>query len=114
MPADPRYADARLLLAAEQAVDVGAGILRRGRAHIGALIAKGDRDFATDVDLQIETAMKTALGTAAPEIPFLGEEQGAAGAPAAPARWVLDPIDGTVNFANPPWRDRRVHQPSVR
>jgi myo-inositol-1(or 4)-monophosphatase len=93
-----RYRDATLLLAAEQAVDVGAGILRRGRSHIGALIAKGDRDFATDVDLQIETAMKAALGLATPDIPFLGEEEGDRG-PTSGARWVLDPIDGTINFA---------------
>jgi myo-inositol-1(or 4)-monophosphatase len=94
-----RYEDARLLLAAEQAVDVGAEILRRGRSHIGALIAKGDRDFATDVDLQIETAIKAALSSATPDIPFLGEEEGGSGPASTDVRWVLDPIDGTINFA---------------
>jgi myo-inositol-1(or 4)-monophosphatase len=94
----PRQDHVRLLLAAEQAVDVGAGILRRGRSHIGALVAKGDRDFATDVDLQIETAMKQALATTAPGIPFLGEERGGDRSAKRP-RWVLDPIDGTINFA---------------
>jgi myo-inositol-1(or 4)-monophosphatase len=98
MTPDRRRNDAGLLLAAEQAVDIGAGILRRGRSHIGALIDKGDRDFATDVDLQIETAIKTALATATPDIPFLGEEEGG-GEPAGRPRWVLDPIDGTINFA---------------
>src|SRR5690242_13954598 len=87
-----------LLLAAEQAVDLGGGILRRGRMHIGALVAKGDRDFATDVDLQIETAIKMALATATPGIPFLGEEGGGAEHDGPPC-WVLDPIDGTINFA---------------
>ena len=98
MTIDSRGTDAGLLLAAEQAVDVGAGILRRGRSHIGALIAKGDRDFATGVDLQIETAIKTALATATPDIPFLGEEEGGDEHAERP-RWVLDPIDGTINFA---------------
>ena len=98
MTTDPRHDGARLLLAAEQAVDVGAGILRRGRSHIGALIGKGDRDFATDIDLQIETAIKTALATATPGIPFLGEEEGGDDHAERP-RWVLDPIDGTINFA---------------
>ena len=93
-----RTDDARLLIAAEQAVDVGSGILRRGRAHFGALVAKGDRDFATGVDLQIEAAIRTSLETATPDIPFLGEESGGAEPSAAP-RWVLDPIDGTINFA---------------
>jgi len=90
--------DADLLLAAEQAIDVGAGILRRGRSHIGALIEKGDRDFATDVDVQIERAVKTALRAAAPDIAFLGEEEGGGQRDHAPT-WVLDPIDGTINFA---------------
>ena len=89
---------ARLLLAAEHAVDIGARILRQGRAHIGALIGKGDRDFATDVDLQIETEIKASLSEATPEIPFLGEEEDGAQELGA-TRWVLDPIDGTINFA---------------
>jgi myo-inositol-1(or 4)-monophosphatase len=87
-----------LLLAAEHAVDIGAGILRQGRSHIGALIGKGDRDFATDVDLHIETAIRASLAEAAPGIPFLGEEEGGEES-SGEARWVLDPIDGTINFA---------------
>ena len=86
-----------LLLAAERAVDIGAEILRRGCSHIGALIAKGDRDFATSVDVEIESSIKAELASAAPSIPFLGEEGG--GDDTAEALWVLDPIDGTINFA---------------
>jgi len=90
---------ARLLLAATRAVDTGARALRGGRSHIGALIGKGDRDFATDVDLRIESEVRASLAEATPEIPFLGEEEGD-GAELGEARWVLDPIDGTVNFAH--------------
>ena len=88
----------RLLLAAEHAVDTAAHSLRLGRSHIGALIAKGDRDFATNVDVQIETQVRASLARATPEIPFLGEEESADRDLAGP-RWVLDPIDGTINFA---------------
>ncbi len=87
-----------LLLVAEQAVDVGARILRQGRDHIGAVVAKGDRDFATSVDLQIERAIKNSLAQTAPGIPFLGEEGGGV-VDQIRAHWVLDPIDGTINFA---------------
>jgi myo-inositol-1(or 4)-monophosphatase len=87
-----------LMLGVEQAVDVGSRILRQGRSHVGALVAKGDRDFATAVDFQIEEAVKSALREIAPEIPFLGEESGGQ-AIDGNAIWVLDPIDGTVNFA---------------
>jgi len=89
---------ARMLLAAEHAVDLGARTLRQGRSHIGALIGKGDRDFATDVDLRIESEVKASLAQATPEIPFLGEEEEGR-ALLDEARWVLDPIDGTINFA---------------
>ncbi len=90
---------AALVLAAEHAIDLGAQILVQGRSHIGALIAKGDRDFATAVDLRIESAIKGSLAEATPGVAFLGEESGGDHDPAA-ARWVLDPIDGTINFAN--------------
>jgi myo-inositol-1(or 4)-monophosphatase len=86
------------MLGIERAVEIGSRILRQGRSHVGALVAKGDRDFATAVDLQIENAIKAALREIAPEIPFLGEESGGE-AIDGHAIWVLDPIDGTVNFA---------------
>jgi myo-inositol-1(or 4)-monophosphatase len=72
--------------------------MRQGRSHIGALISKGDRDFATDIDLQIESAIRRRLSAAAPGVTFLGEEEGGAGGFERPC-WVLDPIDGTINFA---------------
>jgi myo-inositol-1(or 4)-monophosphatase len=89
---------AALLLAAERAVEIGARILRRGRSHIGALIGKGDRDFATGVDLEIESAIRALLSKATPGIAFLGEELGGETELGQP-KWVLDPIDGTINFA---------------
>ncbi len=87
-----------VLLAAERAVDLGAALLRRGRSHVGSLIPKGERDYATAIDLEIERTVKRALAEASPEIPFLGEEEGGASVDAS-LLWVLDPIDGTVNFS---------------
>ena len=52
-----------LLLSAEHATDIGARIMRLGRSHIGALIDTGDRDFATDVDLQ-----EAVIGLAVPSL----------------------------------------------
>lgn len=91
--------DPALLLAAERAVHSGAELLRRGRVDVGSVVPKGDRDYATQVDLQIEETIRKALEEAAPGVAFLGEEEGKRDATAA-AMWVLDPIDGTVNFAN--------------
>ncbi len=85
-----------LLLVAGGAIDDAARMLRQGRSHLGALIAKGDRDYASRVDYQIEDAIRDRLARGAREIPFLGEERG--GHLHAPLLWVLDPIDGTTNF----------------
>jgi myo-inositol-1(or 4)-monophosphatase len=86
----------QLLLAAGGAVDEAARMLIHGRSHIGGLIAKGDRDYASRVDFRIEDAVRASLGRATHEIPFLGEERG--GHLRAPLLWVLDPVDGTTNF----------------
>ncbi len=89
---------AALLLAAEEAIDAGVRIMRRGRSHIGAVVAKGDRDFATAVDIRIESVIKASLAEETPGIAFLGEEGGGE-IGSGREGWVLDPIDGTVNFA---------------
>lgn len=62
------------------------------------LTAKGDRDYASDVDYEIERDLQTFLGEATPDIGFLGEEEGMFRT--GQRHWALDPIDGTVNFAN--------------
>lgn len=57
---------------------------------------KGDGDFVTAVDLSIERFIRGALKEES-SIPVFGEEQG--GEFDASASWVVDPIDGTTNFA---------------
>ena len=88
-----------LLFAAEHAVDIAAGALTRGRAHVKALIDKGDYGFATVVDVEIERLVRAHLREETPGIPFLGEEEGGAGL-MSEAVWLLDPIDGTANYAD--------------
>ena len=85
-------------LAIQAMMDEAADLLRRGREHMGVVVAKGDRDFATAVDVEIERALRERLTVLTPGVPFLGEEEGGA-RPSIGATWVLDPIDGTVNFA---------------
>jgi myo-inositol-1(or 4)-monophosphatase len=85
-----------LLLIAGGAVDAAARLLVQGRSHLGGLIAKGDRDYASRVDFLIEDSIRDALAAVAHEIPFLGEERG--GHLRAPLLWVLDPVDGTTNL----------------
>jgi myo-inositol-1(or 4)-monophosphatase len=71
----------------------------RGRAHVKALIDKGDYGFATVVDLEVERLVRAHLRGEAPGIPFLGEEEGGEGL-ISESLWLLDPIDGTANYAD--------------
>ena len=86
------------LLEVERAVDEGSRLLREGRGKMDTVIAKGDRDFATALDVEAERLIRSSLQRLAPDIAFLGEERGGP-TPALQPIWVLDPIDGTVNFA---------------
>jgi len=59
---------------------------------------KGVGDFVTTIDLRSERELRRALHGVLPEAGFLGEES----TPADLGRewvWVVDPIDGTSNFA---------------
>lgn len=59
--------------------------------------AKGERDFALAVDLHVEREVKAIL--AASNIPVLGEELAWQGDHQAERFWVVDPVDGTVNYS---------------
>ncbi|MFJ6987577.1 MULTISPECIES: inositol monophosphatase family protein [unclassified Streptomyces] len=60
----------------------------------------GPADIVTDTDVAIETHVRAALRRAFPAYGVDGEEQGVdAGAPTAP-HWVVDPVDGTTNYAH--------------
>ena len=60
-------------------------------------VRKKGNDFATEVDLAIERQVVDAL-TSATGIDVHGEEFGGADVD-SPLVWVLDPIDGTFNYA---------------
>jgi len=57
---------------------------------------KSENDFVTEMDFKSEALIRDMLLSACPEDQFFGEENG--GATSAVGRWVVDPIDGTVNF----------------
>jgi myo-inositol-1(or 4)-monophosphatase len=54
-------------------------------------------DIKLELDLLCQKRIERILRRAFPRIALLGEE-GMAGDPKAEQRWVVDPIDGTVNF----------------
>jgi histidinol-phosphatase len=64
---------------------------------------KADDTPVTDADRAVEEMIRARLAAARPTHAVLGEEGGASGE--AEWRWIIDPIDGTKNFARgvPVW-----------
>jgi len=58
---------------------------------------KSDGSFATEADLASEKLLIDKLGSLLPEAGFIAEESG--GQKAETYNWVIDPLDGTTNFA---------------
>lgn len=56
-------------------------------------------DIKLELDVRCQKLIEKKLHAAFPKIALLGEE-GVAGDESAEYRWVVDPIDGTVNFAH--------------
>jgi len=88
----------KLAVARELAVQAGVMALQR-RPPPGAPSAtlKGAQDWVTEADLAVEQFLAAELARAFPKDGFQGEETGRA-RPGA-CRWVVDPIDGTSNYA---------------
>ncbi|MFN8531940.1 MAG: inositol monophosphatase family protein [Dehalococcoidia bacterium] len=87
------------LIVANNAVDVASSIIKRvqiGNHHVNY---KQDRDPVSQTDLAVENAVSVFLKSQTPDVPFLGEEYGWSGGKDGSLYWVLDPIDGTVNFS---------------
>jgi len=57
------------------------------------------KDLVTETDLAVEALLRERLGRILPEAGFLGEE-GSADLGLAGLKWVVDPVDGTTNFAH--------------
>jgi myo-inositol-1(or 4)-monophosphatase len=90
---DPKRALARAVQAARQA-----GRLMRRNQGVKKKIASQSRfDIKLDLDVRCQKLVEAVLLGAPPGSGVLGEE-GQAGTEETKWRWVVDPIDGTVNF----------------
>lgn len=85
---------ARFDLARRLAREAGARLLAFSRDRL-EVSAKGAQDFVTAADRAVETMIRRAVADAFPGDSVLGEEEGGA---TADRLWVVDPIDGTINF----------------
>ena len=59
---------------------------------------KGPGDFVTNADIRTEEILRDTLDHARPGYGFLMEESGEIIGSEINKRWIIDPIDGTINF----------------
>ncbi len=98
MQSDPMLAVAvRAARRAASVMEDAARDLKRLPSH-----SKDHGDIVTAADMEAENAIVATIRTAFPDHAILGEESGAiAGArDGAGFKWIVDPIDGTANYAH--------------
>jgi len=84
---------------AERVAAAAGRLLREAYGRVAAR-EKGPGDLVTDADLASQRLIAEELHRAFPEHTLLAEEEGVSADPARAWRWIVDPLDGTINFAH--------------
>ncbi|MFE4667332.1 inositol monophosphatase family protein [Streptomyces sp. NPDC056716] len=94
---DPLHTE--LLTLAQRAATRAGALLRDGRpADLAVAATKSSPiDVVTEMDIAAEKLITDVISEARPDDGFLGEE-GASAEGSSGIRWVIDPLDGTVNY----------------
>jgi myo-inositol-1(or 4)-monophosphatase len=79
------------------ATEAAAIVRRRVGRGVGVRTKTSPTDVVTATDLESESFIRGRLRALAPEAGILAEESGSTEAQ-APMQWIVDPLDGTVNF----------------
>ncbi|MCW3013748.1 MAG: inositol monophosphatase [Solirubrobacterales bacterium] len=99
--APPADAVELLAIAERAARDAGAMLLERfsgGADAIGEIFVKStSTDLVSEADLAAEKAIRAVLAQARPDDAVMGEE-GADTPGTSGRRWIVDPLDGTINY----------------
>jgi myo-inositol-1(or 4)-monophosphatase len=88
----------RALAVAIRAARAAGKLMRQNLHHAKKVNLATSHDIKLELDVRCQKLIERILRAAFPRIPLLGEE-GDSGDVNAPCRWVVDPIDGTVNYA---------------
>ncbi len=75
-------------------------ILRRATLVTLNVSHKGRRDLVTNADIAAQRAIVNALRASFPDHAILAEEEGLDHAATAEWTWIIDPLDGTTNYAH--------------
>ncbi len=91
---------AHLHATARAAAESGAAVLMDHYGHLTNIRSKGRQgDLVTEADEAAEQAVLSLLRNQTPSIGILAEESGSIG-PDVGLQWMVDPLDGTTNFAH--------------
>ncbi len=82
----------------EAALDAAGAVLMCHYGAVDRIDEKGAIDLVTQADRESEAAVKALIRAHFPDHAIVAEESGAEGE--GRFRWVIDPLDGTTNFAH--------------
>jgi myo-inositol-1(or 4)-monophosphatase len=88
----------KALATAVQAARAAGALMRRNDHAVKKVNQQSRHDIKLELDVRCQKLIEGTLLAALPHSAVFGEE-GLAGHDGANVRWVVDPIDGTVNFA---------------
>ncbi len=88
------------LKSAEAAARAAGQLMRAHLRRTKKVNESTPHDIKLELDVRCQRLITRTLAKDFPDIPVLGEEGRDEAAEAAAARWVVDPIDGTVNYAH--------------
>lgn len=80
-------------------LDESDALFLQGYDHPHSIVHKGALDLVTETDLAIEAFLKEKLKDLVPGAVFMAEESNVLHLP-EDVCWIIDPIDGTTNFAH--------------
>ena len=85
---------------ANRAADAAGWILREKLGNLSGIDYKSAFNLVTEADKASEAEVIQTIREVFPKHKILGEESGALDAESADHRWIIDPLDGTTNFAH--------------
>ncbi len=91
--------DSGILDTARDAAQQAARLQRQRFGDPGRIDWKGGTELVTEVDVACEELIVARIHERFPDHDILGEESGATRG-GSPHRWIIDPLDGTTNFAH--------------
>jgi len=89
----------QILRVAVRAAYASADVLRTRWKHLSSIDSKGPNDLVTDADIAAEKEIIRAIQVTYPQHGIIAEESGAQEG-SSDERWLVDPLDGTVNYAH--------------